>query len=144
MHIKLIVRKIEDYILNNIGLRGILPTLNNNIRVMTIDDNLKKIFSKIPKDYYVIQHITNYCNTLNIPYDDYIMFTHNFNDIDVYLEMSGHITPILNNNVINILNNISSLVDDLILTYITDDQQNENLIQVQTLLKELEDMYHSK
>jgi hypothetical protein len=48
------------------------------------------------------------------------------------------------NNVINILNNISSLVDDLILTYITDDQQNENLIQVQTLLKELEDMYHSK
>jgi hypothetical protein len=71
-------------------------------------------------------------------------YTHNFNDIDMYLEMSGHLTPVLKQELTDTLNKISNKIDNVkSLVSFSNDAENE-LIEVNKLLKELEEMYNSK
>jgi methyl-accepting chemotaxis protein len=228
MHIKQIVRKIEDYIINSMfdkqycGIynpnkcfvsdrensqpyydiiqKTSYKTLNkhfsNKIKIMYLDEKLKKIFINVPTDDYII----NIANELARKNDEtfYKRFTHNFDDIDMYLEISGHLTPVLKQNInekfnrfsdkINTvkqefsdtLNKISNKIDTVkqeftetinkvsnnidtvkqefteninkvstklenvkSLVSFSNDAENE-LIEVNKLLKELEEMYNSK
>ena len=157
MHIKQIVRIVEDYIKNLDHFNFIIRIMNANnskfipgyafictfprmhfyndtllenqaysINAIRFDSKLAKIFSNIPNDTSVIKHIElyidchekhyNHQQTIgNNPYSNYErmieeakLFTHNFKDIDMYLEMSGHLTH-LSKVKNNKTNNIKSI-----------------------------------
>jgi len=171
MHMKQIVRKIEDYILNSMFDREIdnpdhcfvidwenqqpyydiiertnysilNKHLNKKVKMMYLDDKLKILFANIPNDDYII----NIGNELAKKDGGifYKRFTHNFDDIDMYLEMSGHLTSLLKEEFMDTLNKISNNIENVKgLVSISDNGENE-LIEVSKLLKELEEMYNSK
>lgn len=171
MHMKQIVRKIEDYILNSMFDREIdnpdhcfvidwenqqpyydiiertnysilNKHLNKKVKMMYLDDKLKILFANIPNDDYII----NIGNELAKKDGGifYKRFTHNFDDIDMYLEMSGHLTSLLKEEFMDTLNKISNNIENVkALVSISDNGENE-LIEVSKLLKELEEMYNSK
>jgi hypothetical protein len=171
MHMKQIVRKIEDYILNSMFDREIdnpdhcfvidwenqqpyydiiertnysilNKHLNKKVKMMYLDDKLKILFANIPNDDYII----NIGNELAKKDGGifYKRFTHNFDDIDMYLEMSGHLTSLLKKEFMDTLNKISNNIENVKgLVSISDNGENE-LIEVSKLLKELEEMYNSK
>jgi len=189
MHIKQIVRKIEDYILNSmfdkekgvpnrcfVWTRGgqhlhsaiigqsnykeLNEYLDNKIKIMYLDDKLKEIFINVPADDYIIQTINQLAKRDGGT--SYKRFTHNFDDIDMYLEMSGHLTPVLQQDINVYFNKVSSKIDNVkqeitdtlnkisnkidnvkSLVSFSNDAENE-LIEVNKLLKELEEMYNSK
>jgi uncharacterized phage infection (PIP) family protein YhgE len=206
MHIKQIVRKIEDYIKKTFGgynslykylinpnlckgnfltLRDYIDMLHNggSIRLCYFDDKLLKIFSNIPNDNNIIERVNSYLkeyekdfkrpnndyNKMQWHIDEYNnkvswykKFTHNFDDIDMYLEMSGHLTPVLQQDINVYFNKVSSKIDNVkqeftdtlnkisnkidnvkSLVSFSNDAENE-LIEVNKLLKELEEMYNSK
>ena len=70
--------------------------------------------------------------------------THNFNDIDMYLEMSGHLTPVLKQEITDTLNKISNKIDNVKSLVSFSNDAGDELIEVNKLLKELEEMYNSK
>ena len=229
MHIKHIVRKIEDYILNQIFIRDYVNNINTNYAMWDIsyesmrtgnnivhykyrkfrqgdtsyytytdevlgisnflkyrypyfklDDKLKVLFKNIIEDEYVIWSVKTYCENNDANYENHKQFTHNFNDIDMYLEMSGHLIPELKEDIGNYLNKQADYIDtvkqeftetinkvsnnidtikqeftetinkvstklDNIKTIVSfsNDAENE-LIEVNKLLKELEEMYNTK
>lgn len=164
MHIKQIVRIVEDYIKDN----KLYDYLNANIRCIYFNDTLKKIFSNIITDDYTIQFINKYFIDELIRYekeyfknineenyklivkdsknrhDQFKIYTHNFNDIDMYLEMSGHLTPVLKSETHTLLNEISHKIEHVKSLVSYNDDAENHLEEVNKLLKELEDMYHNK
>jgi hypothetical protein len=190
MHMKQIVRIIEDYILrksyehpsnNSCGIMGdvggqpiikelrvnkymaICHTRFNNpgdlfytiahkrMNPIWIDDNLRNI---LPKD----NNICDYLATNVHPDFDkmsekdqeatrkfYSRYTHNFYDIDVYLEMSGHLTPLWQieiDNMKNIINEMSNRIDS-VKPVISNNTENE-LDVFSKLLNQMEETYSSK
>jgi hypothetical protein len=114
-------------------------------------NNINEIFNKIEK--------VKGCrkNWLNSEDDDEDINKYNlwYSDIDMYLEMSGHLTPALKHNInenintvkqeiTDTLNKISNKIDNVkSIVSFSNDAENE-LIEVNKLLKELEEMYNSK
>lgn len=169
MHIKQLVRIIEDYILehqfgnlkqlqpkcfinswnnehpfieliNKSSYSRLTDYFNNKVKLMYIDEKLKKIFENIPEDAYIIKIV----NELAKKESYWKRFTHNFNDIDMYLEMSGHLTPVLKTETHKLLNEISNKIDNVKSLVSYNDDAGNHLEEVNKLLKELEDMYHDK
>jgi cell division protein ZapA (FtsZ GTPase activity inhibitor) len=97
-------------------------------------------------------HTINYNKALIQDYknsqDELKKYTHNINDIDIYLEMSGHLTAEWKEEFTETINKVSTKLDN-IKTIVSFSSEVENdlfgeLTEVNKLLRELEDMYNSK